>query len=123
MLTLKHFMDRPTWAASAGYDFNFIDCMAYTANLFSRVISALRDICVEFPDTEVRELPLVLVNLIAAISGVIVWPLIFWIVAIPVWLKCRSMRKRYQYGDGMTEISRGNIAGWLRNCERKWEVK
>ncbi|EOE3543557.1 hypothetical protein ACQR8F_00080 [Klebsiella pneumoniae] len=120
MLTLKHFMDRPTWAAAAGYQFNYFDCMAHTANLYGNVFAALRDVCVGFPDTEVRELPGVIIVLIAAIAGIIVWPLIFWVVAIQVWLKCRRMRRRYHFGGDMTNVAKNNLAVWMRNCDRKW---
>ena len=120
MLTLKHFMYRPTWAAAAGYQFNYFDCMAHTANLYGNVFAALRDVYVGFPDTEVRELPGVIIVLIAAIAGIIVWPLIFWVVAIQVWLKCRRMRRRYHFGDDMTDVAKNNLAVWMRNCDRKW---
>lgn len=122
MLTLKHFMDRPTWAAAAGYQFNYLDCMAHTANLYGNVFLALRQACIGFPDTEVRELPLVMIVLVIAIAGIIVWPLIFWIVAIQVWLKCRRMRQRYHLSDGMTDVAKNNLAVWLRNCDRKWRA-
>lgn len=32
MLTLRHFIDRPARAAAASYEFNYLDCMAYTAD-------------------------------------------------------------------------------------------
>ena len=120
MLTLRHFIDRPTWAAAAGYEFNYLDCMAYTADFYGLMFSALRNAGSGFLDTSVRYSPIALVAMIAALCGVIVWPLIFWIVAIPVWLKCKSMRRRYQFGDAMTEIARGNLDLWLRECARKW---
>ncbi|MEH4988132.1 hypothetical protein PO461_11940 [Enterobacter asburiae] len=120
MLTLRHFIDRPTWAAAAGYDFNFLDCMAYTADLYCLVLSTLRSICAEFPYTEVRELPLGLVNLFVSIALSITWPLVFWIIAIPVWLKCRRERRRYQFGGEMTEVAIVKLEHWQHECERKW---
>lgn len=123
MLTLRHFIDRPTWAAAAGYDFNFIDCMAYAADLYGNMFIALKDVCRDFLDTEVRELPLMLAIIVAAVSGVFVWPLIFWIVAIPVWFKCKRMRRKYQFEDGMTDIAENNIEQWRLECARKWKVK
>lgn len=69
------------------------------------MFSALRNAGSGFLDTSVRYSPIATVAMIAALCGVIVWPLIFWIVAIPVWLKCKSMRRRYQFGDAMTEIA------------------
>ncbi|MER1507551.1 hypothetical protein KC847_20495 [Enterobacter hormaechei] len=120
MLTLRHFIDRPTWAAAAGYEFNYLDCMAYTADFYGHMFLVLRNAGIDFLDTSVRDLPIVLVAVIAALCGVFVWPLIFWLVAIPVWLKCKSMRRRYRSGDAMTEIARVNLERWQRECERKW---
>lgn len=122
-LTLKHFIDRPAWAAAAGYDFCFLDCMAYTANLYLLIFSALRDVCENFLDTEVRELPLVLVVMIVSVCGVIVWPLIFWPAAIPVWLYCKSNRRRYHFGNAMTGIAKKNLERWQYECEKKWRAK
>ncbi|HFZ1111772.1 hypothetical protein [Citrobacter koseri] len=122
MLTLKHFIDRPTWAAAAGYNFNYLDCMAYTADLYRLIFSALRDVFRDFLSTEVREIPLMLAVITAAISGVFVWPFIFWIVAIPVWLKCRRMRSSYQFGGAMTETAEINLKRWQRECEKKWRA-
>lgn len=123
MLTLRHFIDRPTWAAAAGYEFSYLDCMAYTAELYGLMFSALRNAGTDFLDTSVRDLPVVLAAVIAALCGVFIWPLIFWLVAIPVWLKCKSMRRRYQSGDAMTEIAKGNLERWQRECARKWRRK
>ncbi|MEG6249524.1 hypothetical protein UXO05_02785 [Enterobacter ludwigii] len=120
MLTLRHFIDCPTWAAAAGYEFNYLDCMAYTADLYGLAFSVLRCAASNFLGTEVHELPFVLMNIVGAICAVIFWPLIFWLVAIPVWLKCKSMRRRYQFGEAMTEIARGNLEQWQRECARKW---
>lgn len=121
MLTLRHFIDRPTWAAAAGYEFNYLDCMAYTADFYGLTFSALRNAGSDFLDTSVRDLPIVLVAVISALCGVFVWPLIFWLVAIPIWMKCKSMRRRYHFGDAMTEIARGNLEQWQRECARKWK--
>lgn len=121
MLTLRHFIDRPTWAAAAGYEFNYLDCMAYTADFYGLMFSALRNAGSDFLDTSVRDLPIVLLAVIAALCGVFAWPLIFWLVAIPVWMKCKSMRRRYQFGGAMTEIARGNLEQWQRECARKWK--
>lgn len=123
MLTLKHFFDRPTWAAAAGYDFNFIDCLSFSAGQYDRIWGALADVCFEFPDTSVRELPLMLVVTIAAITGVIVWPFIFWALAVPLWFKCRRVQKKYQHEGGMSEIASANIKRWKRECERGWKIK
>lgn len=123
MLTLKHFIDRPTWVAAAGYDFNYLDCMAYTAGLYDLIFSALREAILDIPDTTVRELSFSSAIIGVTICGIFVWPFIFWIVAIPVWLKCKRMRRRYQFGNAMTEIARNNLELWQRECEKKWRAK
>lgn len=123
MLTLKHFIDRPSWAAAAGYDFNYMDCMSFTATLYDLAFSSLWNSARDFPYTEVRELPFVLVTVISAVISIFVWPLIFWIAAFPVWLYCRLMRRRYQFGGHMTETAKNNIEVWKRQCEKKWRKK
>ncbi|HHL2824745.1 TPA: hypothetical protein ACQ431_002974 [Citrobacter murliniae] len=122
MLTFKHFIDRPTWAAAAGYDFNFLDCMSFMAIQYDRVFGALLDVCDDFFSTELRELPLIVLVVLAAISGVIVWPFIFWIVAVPLWVKCKRMRNKYQFGSSMNDIAKNNIEVWLCRCAKKWEA-
>lgn len=118
MLTLKHFLDRPVWAAAAGYDFNYMDCLSYTACRYDQIFSALRDVMVEFPETPVKELPLMLLVVIAACAGVVVWPFIFWIVGIAVWFGCKKYQ--WKYRQHTPERVRENLAIWLRECEKKW---
>lgn len=120
MLTLKHFFDNPTWAAAAGYDFNYLDCMSFAADKYSDVIHSLIDVLKAFPETEVRELPFVLVVLTAAIAGVVVWPLIFWLAAFPLWLRCKQHRRKYHYGTEMNDTARNNLALWINRCEKQW---
>lgn len=112
MLTFKHFMDRPTWAAAAGYEFNYLDCMAVTASYQSEHWSAFLAYLTYFPDVLVKELPLWLLALICNFALVIAWPLIFWLCAVPLWLRCMWMQWKYQSGNGMTDIAKGNLAGW-----------
>ena len=118
MLTLRHFLDNPTWAAADGYDFNYFDCMAYTARQYDGVFAAIRGVADNFLDTEVRELPFVLAVLLIALLGVIVWPLIFWLTAIWIWIRCRHHRKKYHLGCGMTAIARKNLDTWKVQFER-----
>lgn len=122
MLTLKHFLERPKWAAAAGYEFNYLDCMAFSAARYDVFFSVIADVIYEFPDTEVRELPLKLIVFIAAVAGVVIWPFIFWIIALYVWITCRKYRNKYHHGTGMNEIARNNLAVWLSECDRKWSA-
>jgi len=122
MLTLQHFLDNPTWAAADGYDFNYFDCMAYTAAQYDGVFLAVRGVVDNFLDTEVRELPFVLLVLFVALIGVVAWPLTFWVTAIWIWLRCRHHRQKYQHGNGMTETARKNLDNWKIQFERKRNI-
>ncbi|EJE0770111.1 TPA: hypothetical protein ACRVWQ_004250 [Escherichia coli] len=119
MMTFKHFLDRPLWAAAAGYNFNYMDCMSYTANAYDHSFSLLFNSLRILPQTEVGELHLWLLGFIAAVVGVAVWPFIFWLVAVVVWFKCKAYRKKYFLGDGMTDIAKMNIEKWTKECEKK----
>lgn len=119
MLTLKHFLDNPTWAAADGYDFNYFDCMSFTAKQYDAVFLSLRGVAEIFLDTEVRELPGVLAVLLIALIGVIVWPLTFWLIAIWIWVRCKHHRKKYHIGNGMTDIARKNLDAWKIRFERQ----
>ncbi|WP_210405523.1 hypothetical protein [Leclercia sp. W17] len=118
MLTFKHFMNRPTWAAAAGYPFNYFDCMSYTAGMYGGVFVAIRNVFYDFFGTELRELPLVLAVLILASAGIVLWPLIFWVAAIWIWIRCRHHRSKYHLGGGMTEIARKNLNVWKVQLDR-----
>ncbi len=48
---------------------------------------------------------------------------IFWLVAVVVWFKCKTYRKKYFLGDGMTDIAKMNIEKWTKECEKKWRKK
>lgn len=117
MLTLKHFLNRPTWAAAAGYDFNYLDCMAFTADKYDAVFSALADVCYELPSTEVRDLPLMLVVLIAALAGIVVWPLIFWI-ATQVGVTRRASRSyRTAESFGLVKQTNAPVVFWFERYQ------
>jgi len=118
MLTLKHFLDNPTWAEADGYAFNYFDCMAFTASQYGGVFLAVRGVAENFLDTEVRELPFVLLVLLAALIWLIVWPLTFWLAAIWIWVRCRHHRRKYHLGSGMTAIARKNLDTWKVQFER-----
>ncbi len=118
MLTFKHFLDNPTWAAADGYEFNYFDCMAYTAAQYDGLLLAVSSVAENFLDTEVREIPFVLGVLLIALVGLIMWPLTFWLPAIWIWIRCRHHRKKYHFGSGMTAIARKNLDAWKTHFER-----
>ncbi|CFQ96826.1 hypothetical protein [Yersinia frederiksenii] len=119
MLTLKHFLDRPTWAAAAGYDFNIIDCMSCAAARYGDIWSTLRDHILDFPDIEVREVPLSMLIMLAGLFGIVVYPFIFWIFGIFYYIRCRKHRAKY-FGQPQPEIVQINLRNWLKKCEKKF---
>lgn len=110
MLTLKHFFDRPTWAA-AGYEFNFIDCMSEAANrvdIFKGIFGVIKEI----PDIELREIWKLPFSVFVCILAIL-WPFIYPLVAIRTYFSCKRVAK--QYRDGMPEIVKNNISVWIRD--------
>lgn len=120
MLTFKHFMDRPSWAAAAGYDFNIIDCMSYAAN-WPNVASGCWELVADIPNIELRDawwaLPLTLLVFVIAIF----YPLYFWVFGFAVWVKCHSHRRKYRYIK--SERVRINLRNWLEDFDRKQRRK
>lgn len=121
MLTLKHFLDKPLWAAAAGYAFSYMDCMAFTAKFYDNIFAVFKGLFNTFLDTEIRELPMMLAVIITAISGVIIWPFIFWLVAIFIWCKCRKTQRKYRHGK--PAVVRENLESWQKECEKKWRME
>ncbi len=117
MLTFKHFQDRPTWAAAAGYSFNIIDCMSVATKYHSSFIEAFLGLTMEFLNTEVRELPLMLLSIIFFGALMSIYPLVFWVVGIVLYVICINNRKKH--AGKLTDIAKNNIDGWLREFERK----
>lgn len=38
-------------------------------------------------------------------------------------VKCKTYRRKYFLGDGMTDIAKMNIEKWTKECEKKWRKK
>lgn len=105
-VTLRHFLDRPVYAAAAGYDFNFFDCMAYTAHAY---VKFLKDYDWLFwLDAEVRELPMTVVILITMFFVAVTTPFIYPVYGVVTYVMCRRAQKVQH-----TEIIDRNITGWL----------
>jgi hypothetical protein len=114
MLTFKHFLDRPSWAAAAGYDFNFIDCLSHAARRFGFVdVLTLMD---EFLEIEIREILWRLPICVIAFLILMAWPLIFWISATSVYVKCRLTKRKYGRGEKPRQVQI-NLCKWLEDCE------
>ncbi|NIH21833.1 hypothetical protein HBM99_13775 [Providencia heimbachae] len=111
-VTLKHFLHRPCWAAAAGYDFNFIDCMAYTVNAYSEYMKT-RD-WLFWLDSEIRELPMTLLMLFFMLFIALSTPFLYPFYSIATYINCKRSRK-----DEITEIVDTNLSVWLRDFERR----
>ncbi|HEM8306971.1 MULTISPECIES: hypothetical protein [Providencia] len=111
-VTFKHFLHRPTWAATAGYDFNFIDCMAYVADSYSEYMKT-RD-WLFWLDSEIRELPMTLLMLFFMLSIALSTPFLYPFYSIVTYINCKRSEK-----DEITEIVDTNISVWLRDFDRR----
>lgn len=106
-VTLRHFLDKPDYAAVAGYDFNFFDCMAFTADRYFDFLKT-RD-WLFWLDTEIRELPSTILSLVAMTILTILPPLIFPLFSLVTYIDCRI-----KISQPMTPIRDSNITDWLR---------
>lgn len=111
-VTFRHFLHRPTWAATAGYDFNFIDCMAYVADSYSEYMKT-RD-WLFWLDSEIRELPMTLLMLFFMLSIALSTPFLYPFYSIVTYINCKRSKK-----DEITEIVDTNISVWLRDFDRR----
>lgn len=111
-VTFRYFLHRPTWAATAGYDFNFIDCMAYVADSYSEYMKT-RD-WLFWLDSEIRELPITLLMLFFMLSIALSTPFLYPFYSIVTYINCKRSKK-----DEITEIVDTNISVWLRDFDRR----
>lgn len=118
MLTLKHFIDRPSWAAVAGYNFNFFDCLCFSAQKYDNFFHALYSVFKNLLDTEIREIPGAVVVISLALLGIVLWPFAFFFDAAYVYVKCKRTKKKYPDRESMPDIVKENIRNWLEQCDR-----
>lgn len=116
-ITFTHFMDNPSWAAAAGYDFNFIDCISASVHCTFNIGSNMKDDLLELPDTEVRDLPAFMVKLLIGLF--LLWAMLFCypIFAIAIFIRCKSMRKKYK--DDFNETVSHNLRTWAARVYRR----
>lgn len=119
MLTFKHFCDRPTWAAVAGYNFNIMDCLSVSASRYGSVFSVLWDLILDFPDIEVREAPLQIISILAGIICIVIYPFLFWLLGIWLYIQCKN--EKAKYSNNMTVLAEVQIERWLNECKRKFK--
>lgn len=116
MLTFKHFMDRPSWAAAAGYDFNIIDCLSYSAKRFG--CTDVMDLLEDTGDIELRQVIWKLPVNILAMCILIAWPFVFWLQGILIYIRCRIVKKKYG-GMNHPERVQINLRNWRENFDRE----
>ncbi|HEJ9542887.1 hypothetical protein [Proteus terrae] len=109
-VTLKHFLHRPVWATVAGYDFNFIDCMAYTADAYAEYMKTRNWLF--WLDSEIRELPITILMLSFMLFIALSTPFIYPLYSIATYINCKRSRKKE-----ITEIVDANLSRWLHDFE------
>lgn len=116
MLTFKHFLDRPAWAAAAGYEFNLSDCLSYSAQKFG--LADVLDLLEDTGEIELRQIFWKLPVNVLAMAVLLSWPLIFWIHSITVYFKCRFTKRNYA-GSKRTERVEINLRNWISDFDRR----
>ncbi|MEX0445231.1 hypothetical protein [Xenorhabdus sp. SGI246] len=115
---LEHYLDRPTWAVIAGYDYTFGDVICYQVNRFLGNIKYAfsRDGLNDFLDYEIRELPVFIAKLIGFLLQIILYPTCFWIFAI-IQMELHG-ETREKYRNGLPKDVDYHIIGWLRDFKK-----
>lgn len=121
MLTFKHFIDKPLWAAADGYKFNIFDCISVAAININIPFNVVKDIVISFPDWEMREAPANLAVLIIVTIGVIIYSLTYWLLGIFVYFNCKRYAKKYRGSN--SEIVLKNLSEWREGCDRRFNAK
>lgn len=117
-ITFKHFQDNPTWAAAAGYDFNYFDCLSVACIATTNVANNIIDEFLDFPDYQVRELPAFFVKVSVATALLFILLFAYPLLAVFVYVRCKHSQKKYS-GEH-TDITSQNMRVWLRRCQEKW---
>jgi hypothetical protein len=117
-ITLRHFLDNPYWAAAAGYDFNYFDCLSASTQVMSNVADNAWDEVVELPDTEVRDLPAFTIKVTVAALLLALLTFTYPILALAIHIRCKSGKEKYKGPHNSTVTN--NMNGWIRQCDRKW---
>ncbi len=116
-ITFRHFQDNPAWAAAAGYDFNFIDCVAASAQCTANIAQNLLQEIIELPDTEVRYVPVFIIKITAGLlllfSMIFAYPLF----AVAIFYRCKSMKRKYK--DDYSATVNQNLRTWANHVYRR----
>ncbi|WP_051870553.1 hypothetical protein [Xenorhabdus bovienii] len=118
MITFRHFLDRPIWAAVAGYDFNIIDCLSVAG---CRYFSVPMNIWDELLDLEIRQMVAVIMIALSGLFFVFIYPLIFWVFGIGLYFNCKRYIRKYKAGKPQIVID--NLNKWKSDCDRRFKKK
>lgn len=117
-ITFRHFQDNPYWAAAAGYDFNYFDCLSVSIDGLFGSASCAIDELKYLPETEVRELHgfLIKFSLHALVAALLVF--LYPLLAIAIHIRCTNGRKKYS--EEHEDTVKMNMKRWIYQCDRKW---
>lgn len=114
-VTLAHFLDRPLWAVACGYDYNFLDCLSWSANIYGQNIPALLSLR---PDDvlslEIREIPMALLSTVLTLLFLVLWPLTYPVWAVVCYWLCKRKVKQ-----PMNDVRDHNLSLWLYRFNRE----
>lgn len=119
MLTFKHFIDSPAWAAVDGYKFSVMDSISVAAINTDVFFNASIRVWSDFPNWEMRELPAQFIAGIIATAAAITYPLTFWIFGIALHINLKRHVRKYQK-IGKSQIVINNLKRWREDCDRRF---
>lgn len=109
-ITFRHFQDNPAWAAAAGYDFNFIDCVSASAQCTANIARNLLDEIAEFPDAEVRYAPIFIIKVFVGSLMLFVMMFAYPLFAVAIFFRCKSVKRKYR--DDYSDTVNHNLRTW-----------
>ncbi|QYC51811.1 hypothetical protein vBPmiSPMCJR_081 [Proteus phage vB_PmiS_PM-CJR] len=109
-VTFKHFYHFPSVAKSAGYDFNYFDCLSVGTQIPGNFMIGIINWFRNFLDLEIRQLPEYLFVLVAMILAIPFYFIAFPIIALVLYRKLKKTTYNY---------SRNHILMVLNHCETK----
>lgn len=116
-ITFKHFTDNPSWAAAAGYDFNFVDCISASAHCTFNISSHLTDDLRDLPNTEVRDLPAFIVKMVIGLLLLSAMTFGYPIFAVAIFIRCKIMKRKYK--DDFSETVSHNLSTWVSQVYKR----
>lgn len=109
-VTFKHFYHFPSVAKSAGYDFNYFDCLSLGTKIPGELLTGIINWFRNFLDLEIRQLPEYLLALFIMVLAIPVYFTCFPIISLVVYRKLKKTNYNH---------SRHDILMVLNHCETK----